>query len=90
LRELAPEAFVEMHPQTARRYGILDRAQLETRRGSAIFPVRLTDSIRSDVVFVPFHWIGANKLTHPALDPTSRMPEFKACAVRISPVRGTS
>ncbi|MGZ3420255.1 MAG: molybdopterin oxidoreductase family protein [Polyangiales bacterium] len=90
LRELAPEPFVEMHPQTARRYGIVDRVQLETRRGSAIFAARITDSIRSDVVFVPFHWVGANKLTNPALDPISRMPEFKACAVRISPVRGTS
>jgi assimilatory nitrate reductase catalytic subunit len=37
-------------------------------------------------VFVPFHWGGlqsANRLTHPALDATSRMPEFKVCAVRI-------
>jgi assimilatory nitrate reductase catalytic subunit len=90
LRELAPEPFAELHPQTARRYGIVDRVQLETRRGSATFAARITDSIRSDVVFVPFHWLGANTLTNPALDPTSRMPEFKACAVRISPPRGTS
>ena len=37
-------------------------------------------------MFVPFHWGGrraANRLTNPALDPTSRMPEFKVCAVRI-------
>jgi assimilatory nitrate reductase catalytic subunit len=90
LRELSPEPFAELHPQTARRYGIVDRVQLETRRGLATFAARITDSIRSDVVFVPFHWIGANRLTNPALDPISRMPEFKACAVRISPVRGTS
>jgi assimilatory nitrate reductase catalytic subunit len=35
---------------------------------------------------MPFHWPGegrANSLTNPALDPTSRMPEFKACAVRL-------
>ena len=35
---------------------------------------------------MPFHWAGegrANTLTNPALDPTSRMPEFKVCAVRV-------
>jgi len=85
LRELAPEPFAELHPSTARRFGIVDRVKLDTRRGSAEFAVRITESIRSDVVFVPFHWVGANKLTNPALDPISRMPEFKACAVRIAP-----
>jgi assimilatory nitrate reductase catalytic subunit len=37
-------------------------------------------------LFAPFHWGGAatvNKLTNPALDPISRIPEFKLCAVRI-------
>ncbi len=32
---------------------------------------------------MPFHWEGANRLTNPALDPVSRMPEFKVCAVRV-------
>jgi assimilatory nitrate reductase catalytic subunit len=39
-----------------------------------------------DTLFVPFHFGGkgcANLLTNPALDPVSRMPEFKVCAVRI-------
>ena len=39
-----------------------------------------------DTLFAPFHWAGggrANLLTNPALDPTSRMPEFKVFAVRI-------
>jgi len=45
-------------------------------------------SMRLDTVFLPFHFPGhgaANALTNPALDPTSRMPEFKVCAVRLSP-----
>jgi assimilatory nitrate reductase catalytic subunit len=48
---------------------------------------RLTPTIRHDTVFVPFHWAGsarANLLTNPALDPISRMPEFKICAARIA------
>jgi assimilatory nitrate reductase catalytic subunit len=35
---------------------------------------------------MPFHWVGANLLTNPALDPVSRMPEFKVCAVRLERV----
>ena len=51
------------------------------------FKVKITPSIREDTVFVPFHWGGdqsANRLTNAALDPTSKMPEFKVCATRIS------
>jgi assimilatory nitrate reductase catalytic subunit len=32
---------------------------------------------------VPFHWVGANLLTNDALDPVSRMPEFKVCAAAV-------
>ena len=59
---------------------------LVTRRGRARFAVQVTPGIRPDTVFVPFHWDGeesANRLTNPAFDPVSRMPEFKVCAVRI-------
>jgi len=82
LREMAPHPQVEIHPTTARQYGLSngDMAHLTTRRGSALFMVKVTTTIREDTVFVPFHWGGrqsVNRLTNPALDPTSRMPEFK-------------
>ncbi|MDT7790703.1 MAG: assimilatory nitrate reductase catalytic subunit [Mycobacterium sp.] len=67
--------------------------RLDTRRGSAVLRARITEDIRSDTVFVPFHWGGqatANALTNPALDPVSRMPEFKACAVAVSTVEDPS
>ncbi|MBV8904169.1 MAG: molybdopterin oxidoreductase family protein [Acidobacteriia bacterium] len=88
LLEGAPECFVEMHPSMALSYGISqgDRVRLTTRRGTAIAQARLTTSIRMDTLFVPFHFSGAgraNLLTNPALDPISRMPEFKVCAARI-------
>ena len=72
----------------ARTYGIAegDRVSLTTRRGTAEMKAQLTTSIRMDTVFVPFHYGGAgraNLLTNPALDPISKMPEFKVCAVRI-------
>ena len=84
-----PDPFVEIHPQTARGLGLAEgtMARLTTRRGSIAVRARLTSTIRLDTLFVPFHWGGgqsANSLTNPALDPTSRMPEFKVCAVRIA------
>ena len=88
LRRIAPNPLAEIHPATARTYGLLDgeRVTLATRRGEAEFRVKLTPGIRHDTIFVPFHWGGAqaaNRLTNPALDPISKMPEFKVCAVRI-------
>jgi assimilatory nitrate reductase catalytic subunit len=94
LTEASPNGFVQIHPSMARGYGIGDgdRVRLITRRGSATFNAQLTTSIRMDTLFAPFHWAGggrANLLTNPALDPTSRMPEFKVCAVRIEAVGHT-
>ena len=84
----APDAIAEVHPLLARRHGLAagDLVRIATRRGWAEFRVRLEEGLRTDTVFVPFHWGGlgsANRLTNPALDPVSRMPEFKVCAARI-------
>jgi assimilatory nitrate reductase catalytic subunit len=88
LQELAAFPMAEIHPATASAIGVAtgDRVALKTRRGTAIFTVKTTTTIREDTVFVPFHWGGeqsANNLTNAALDPTSKMPEFKVCATRI-------
>ncbi|MBT2540583.1 molybdopterin oxidoreductase family protein [Streptomyces sp. ISL-44] len=90
LNAAAPGPFVELHPRLAARLGAVDGSPLAviSRRGRAVAPARITDTIRADTVFMPFHWPGegrANTLTNPALDPISRMPEFKVCAVRVEP-----
>ncbi len=98
LQAAEPDAFVEMHHQTARTLGIAqdDMVRLTTRRGDAEFRARLSRNIRLDTFFVPFHWSGranANFLTNAALDPVSRIPEYKVCAVRaerIAPAACTS
>ncbi|KFG75640.1 molybdopterin oxidoreductase family protein [Streptomyces mutabilis] len=91
LNAAAPGPFVELHPRLAARLGAAegDPVAVVSRRGRAVAPARITTAIRPDTVFMPFHWPGegrANTLTNPALDPTSRMPEFKVCAVRVEPV----
>ncbi|MFT4263435.1 MAG: molybdopterin oxidoreductase family protein [Nocardioides sp.] len=87
IRDLPDDgAFVELHPMLALRLGAHDGEPLTlaTRRGTMRAPARIVDTIRPDTVFVPFHWVGANRLTLDALDPSSRMPEFKVCAVAVT------
>ena len=46
----------------------------------------MVESIRPDTVFIPYHWAGdraANQLTNRALDPMSKIPEYKVSAVRV-------
>ncbi|MBI3721341.1 MAG: molybdopterin-dependent oxidoreductase, partial [Fimbriimonas ginsengisoli] len=95
LRDASPEPFVEIHPAAARDLGIAtnDAVRLISRRGSAVMKARLSTAIRMDTLFSPFHWGGAgrvNLLTNPALDPISKMPEFKVCAVRIEKIENHS
>ncbi|WP_170970171.1 molybdopterin oxidoreductase family protein [Nocardioides jishulii] len=77
--------FVEVHPLVAARLGIEDGSlvTLSTRRGELRAPAKVVSTIREDTVFVPFHWAGVNRLVNDALDPTSRMPEFKVCAAAL-------
>jgi assimilatory nitrate reductase catalytic subunit len=88
---MASEPLLEIHPRLALRHKIADgdRVSVTTRRGEASFRVRFAPGMREDTVFAPFHWGGrqsANRLTNPALDEISRMPEFKVCAARLERV----
>ena len=92
LNSAQPEPFVEVHPLLADRRALTEgeEAILSTARGEAIATVRLTEAIRPDTVFMPFHWAGAgsaNRLTNDVTDPVSGMPEFKVTAVSIAPAR---
>jgi assimilatory nitrate reductase catalytic subunit len=91
LREAQPEPMVEVHPDLAEAHSLDegDRVRVVSRRGAAEGLVKITETIRSDTVFMPFHWGGVgsvNRVTNPALDPISKMPEFKVCAVRLERV----
>jgi assimilatory nitrate reductase catalytic subunit len=85
------EPFLEIHPDTAKKIGLVEQgyANICSRRGEMILRVKYSSGIRKDTVFVPFHWGGegcVNRLTLPELDSQSRMPEYKACAVRVTPL----
>jgi assimilatory nitrate reductase catalytic subunit len=89
LNKVAPESFVELHPQLARRLAVDDgdEVAVTSPRGTAVARARITTAIRPDTVFMPFHWSGAgmaNAVTNDATDPISGMPEFKVCAVTVA------
>jgi ferredoxin-nitrate reductase len=92
LEDRAPEPVLELHPADARRASVVDGsfAEVRSRRGEVVAQVRITPEIAEGTVFLPFHWTRldgqlkpANNLTHGAVDPVSKQPELKHCAVRI-------
>ncbi len=88
---LVPEALVDVHPGDAARLGVADggRVRLRSRRGAITVRAHLTPGITEGAVFMPFHFVeaAANELTHAALDPVAKIPEYKVCAVALEAVR---
>jgi anaerobic selenocysteine-containing dehydrogenase len=88
LRKLCPaSAYVEMHPDDATKLGLAqgEMAIVRSRRGKMSVSVYLAPTMQCGQVFIPMHYPEVNQLTHPSFDPHSRQPNYKACAVAISP-----
>ena len=93
LNQHMPQAFLEMHPQDAEALQVRegDLVVVQSRRGEVRVAARLSTGIRPGVVFLPIHWgkiLGsdlnrANNVTSGALDPISKEPDFKFCAVQV-------
>jgi predicted molibdopterin-dependent oxidoreductase YjgC len=91
--ELAPRLEIAIHPSDARRLGVDDggRLRVESRRGELTGYARVTEAVKPGAIFVPFVKLGdsaANFLTNSAFDPSSKIPEYKVCAVRVTRVAG--
>ena len=88
LNEIAPMNIVHINDLDAKSFGITDgdSVKVTSRRGSVTARAKADSGIKQGVVFMPFHYADspANMLTNPALDPKAKIPEFKACAVKIS------
>ncbi len=86
LNKFSPVPYVEMNPKDALRHGIaqMENVRLVSRRGSMEALAQLTERTAPGTVFVPFHFAqGANLVTLGLLDPHSRQPAYKQCAVRV-------
>ncbi len=88
LNERAPECFVEVSPRDAQEHGLQEGVKVEiaSRRGAIQAVVKLSEMAVDGTVFIPFHFAeaAANRLTNAALDPTSKIPEYKVCAVKLA------
>lgn len=87
LEREAPQALVQINPDDASRLNIknLDLVELSSRRGMITARAEVTERVPRRVLFTTFHFHESpvNVLTNPALDPVSKIPEYKGCAVKI-------
>jgi formate dehydrogenase alpha subunit len=90
LNVLAPECFVELSAQDAEQYqiGDGDAVKVVSKRGEIQAKAKVSNQTFTGTVFIPFHYAdaAANTLTHAALDPSSKIPEYKVCAVRLEKI----
>ncbi len=88
----ARQPYLEIHPVDAVRRQIEsgDVVEIRSRRGRVWAEARVTEKIREGACFMPFHWgrlagpySAANNVTLAEVDPVSKEPELKACAVEV-------
>ncbi len=89
LMAIYPRLEVSIHRADAAAHGLRDGdpVRVTSRRGELVGTTRVTDAVRQGEVFIPFVRLddgAANFLTNDVYDPRSKIPEYKACAVRIS------
>jgi predicted molibdopterin-dependent oxidoreductase YjgC len=84
---LNPAARIEINPADGARLKIKDdqAVRVSSRRGTIVLRAWVTQRTTVGVVFIPMHFAeaAANLLTIDALDPLAKIPEYKACAVRV-------
>ena len=89
LDAIEPMPVAMIHPLELERLGLRpgDPVTVASRRGSVSLYARADDGTPAGTVFIPFCYYeaAANLLTNPALDPFGKIPEFKYCAVRVTP-----
>lgn len=82
-----PEPFAQIHYLDAQRLGVREGALVKvvSRRGEIVTPVRPGDIVPEGAIFMDFHFAKANpnELLRTFLDPVSKTPDYKVCAVRI-------
>ena len=83
-----PTGYVEVNPEDAHHLSLADgeKVEVKSRRGSIEIATLVTKRVPQGTVFIPFHFAecAANALTNSALDPDSKIPELKVCAVSIA------
>jgi len=87
--KFSPTPYMEMNPDAADELAIIqsEYVRLVSKRGDAVVMVQRTHRVPTNMVFIPFHFHDCvNRLTLGLLDPYSRQPAFKQCAIRIEKI----
>ncbi len=81
---------MEINPDDALKLGLNGnkRVRVTSRRGSIESEAWVTDRVPPGMVYANFHFpeASANELTIAVLDPVSKIPEYKVCAVKVEAV----
>jgi formate dehydrogenase major subunit/formate dehydrogenase alpha subunit len=81
------ETLIEINPADAEKLGINGRhtVRVTSRRGSIEAEAWVTERVPPGMVYANFHFpeASANELTLAALDPVSKIPEYKVAAVKV-------
>jgi formate dehydrogenase major subunit len=89
LDALEPDPVALVHPLDLAGLGVNpgDVITIASRRGQVSLYARADEGTPRGAVFVPFCYYEAaiNTLTNDALDPFAKIPEFKYCAIRVTP-----
>jgi len=85
------EEMVEINPEDAKSLAINDgdRIRVMSRRGELTARTKITEASPPGVVFMTFHFAESpvNILTNPVVDPVSKIPELKVCAVKVEKLK---
>ncbi len=85
-----PANFVEIHADTAARYGIQpdEKVIVRTRRGQVTGLAIVGDRVRPDTIWMPFHFAEepTNAITNDVFDPVTATAEYKCCAAVLEKV----
>ncbi|MEN6444260.1 MAG: formate dehydrogenase subunit alpha [Methanoregula sp.] len=85
-----PESYIQINTEDAKQMSIKqgEKIKVKSRRGETITTARVTDDVAPKVLYMMMHFDqGANNLTNTALDPLSKMPELKHCAVAVEKIK---
>ncbi len=87
IMEVYGEALIEVNPDDAIKIGINGKTHIRvtSRRGMIEAKAWVTDRVPPGMIYANFHFpaASANELTHAALDPTAKIPEYKITAVKV-------
>ena len=82
--------YLQINYKDAQKLGIIDNEiiKVSSRRGSVLTRALVTDRVQQGATYMTYQWwVGAcNELTISSLDPISKTPEYKYCAVKIEKI----